>query len=363
VPKKSAPSRKPASAKPRTVKSAGRSPSAHTPTKTGKPAGKAAKPAKIVSHMAKAAAPAAGESSGKAGTAHPGAKANAAHAPGKSAVVPVKVVAKGPAPKPAVANPGGKAQTAQPGGKSAVTPGGKPAAVVAGKPVVAGGGAGAKGAPAAVDPKKAGVGGGGGGGAGGAPPGRKGITIVTTRPAKVVKPKPSLNSMYLPPGSRLIEPGAPMRKPLIPSGPKAGKGMGGLMAAADGAAKKSPYNKRELLVFRDILRKKRLELVGDVSSMENEALQGQSGSLSHLPQHIADQGSDAYDQSLSLDLAATDRKLIKEIDDALARIEAGTFGLCEITGKPITAERLQELPWTRYSIEAARDLERRSLRP
>ncbi len=43
-------------------------------------------------------------------------------------------------------------------------------------------------------------------------------------------------------------------------------------------------------------------------------------------------------------------------------IDNGTYGICELTGKPIKAERLEELPWARYSIEAARELERRSMR-
>ena len=96
--------------------------------------------------------------------------------------------------------------------------------------------------------------------------------------------------------------------------------------------------------------------------METQALRSQSGSLSNMPSHLAEQGSEAYDQSLSLDLAAADRKLIKEIDDALKRIAEGTFGICELTGKPIKLERLEELPWARYSIEAARELERQSMR-
>ncbi|MBL8990759.1 MAG: TraR/DksA C4-type zinc finger protein, partial [Phycisphaerae bacterium] len=106
--------------------------------------------------------------------------------------------------------------------------------------------------------------------------------------------------------------------------------------------------------------KKRSDLVGDVSRMEGEALRGNSGSLSHTPQHIAEQGSEAYEQSLALDLASVDRTLIREIDDALKRIDDGTFGICQLSGKPISKERLEELPWTRYSIEAAREHERRS---
>jgi RNA polymerase-binding protein DksA len=124
---------------------------------------------------------------------------------------------------------------------------------------------------------------------------------------------------------------------------------------------KTPFNKEQLEYYKQILIRKRAELIGDVSTMEHEALRGSSGSLSNLPQHIAEQGTDAFDQSLSLDLAAADRKLIKEIEDALKRIADGTFGICELTGKPIKADRLEELPWARYTIDAARMLERQQM--
>ena len=122
---------------------------------------------------------------------------------------------------------------------------------------------------------------------------------------------------------------------------------------------KSPFTKKELDDFREILLAKRAQLVGDVSSMESEALTGGvGGSLSHLPQHMADQGTDTFDQALALDLVASQRGLVKEIDDALARIANGTFGICEELGKAITTERLKHTPWARYSIEAARQHER-----
>lgn len=122
---------------------------------------------------------------------------------------------------------------------------------------------------------------------------------------------------------------------------------------------KSPLSAKQLAEFKEILLLKRAQLVGDVSSMELEALMGGgSGSLSHLPQHMADQGSDVSEQSLSLDLAASQRDLLREIDAALERIENDTFGICTILGKPIRIERLRETPWARYSIEAARDIER-----
>jgi RNA polymerase-binding protein DksA len=194
---------------------------------------------------------------------------------------------------------------------------------------------------------------------------RKGITIVSPKPMK--RPRPKAVPIPMPAGmGQLLGKGNSGRKPLIPSGPHATPlrplGLQHGDAGPDRQAHKTPFNKKELEKFRAILLRKRAELVGDISTMENEALKGESGSLSNLPQHIAEQGSEAYEQSLALDLAAADRKLIKEIDDALKRIDNGSYGVCELTGKPIKAERLEELPWARYSIEAARELERRSMR-
>jgi len=196
--------------------------------------------------------------------------------------------------------------------------------------------------------------------ANGGKPVRKGITIVSPKPVKKAKPKLSADAVLSHVG-RLLDPKGPARKPLIPSGPSATTPS--TLGMADPDAKfKTPFNKKELDRYRQILLRKRGELVGDVADLEQQALQGASGSLSHTPQHMAEQGSEAYDQALQLDLAAADRKLIREIDDALKRIEAGSYGVCELTGNPIKQERLEELPWARYSIEAARELERRSHR-
>jgi DnaK suppressor protein len=198
-------------------------------------------------------------------------------------------------------------------------------------------------------------------------PARKGITIVSPKPAKRAK-APTSSVSAVPAGlGRLLDPKGPARKPLIPSGPKAAATRplgqhGGVQNEAPRPTAKSPFGKKELEHFRQILLAKRKELFGDISTMETQALRGQSGSLSNMPQHLAEQGSEAYDQSLSLDLAAADRKLIREIDDALGRIAEGTYGICELTGKPIKVDRLEELPWARYSIEAARELERQSMR-
>lgn len=188
---------------------------------------------------------------------------------------------------------------------------------------------------------------------------RKGITVVNPRPPKKDEAKTTLQMPTF--GAPLLKAGA-KPKPLISSGPDAVRKQ---LHIDDGTVpKKTPFDKRELERYRQLLLKKRAELIGDVNAMEAQALQGgSSGSLSHTPQHMAEQGTDTFEQALSLDLAATDRKLIKEIGEALKRIDAGTYGVCELTGKPIKLERLEELPWARYSIEAQRELERRATMP
>ncbi len=119
----------------------------------------------------------------------------------------------------------------------------------------------------------------------------------------------------------------------------------------------------ELEHFRDMLLAKRRELVGDMSSMEHEALQrGGSSNLSNLPLHMADMGTDNYEQEFTLGLMEKDRNLLREINSALAKIQDGTYGLCEGTGKPIGKPRLEAQPWARYSIDYARKIEQRGVR-
>ena len=116
---------------------------------------------------------------------------------------------------------------------------------------------------------------------------------------------------------------------------------------------------RDLEHFRDLLLDKRRDLVGDMSQMEREALRSSgSSNLSTLPLHMADMGTDNYEQEFTLGLVQKDRDLLREINAALAKIQNGTYGICEGTGKPISKARLEAQPWAKYSIEHARQLER-----
>ncbi len=117
-------------------------------------------------------------------------------------------------------------------------------------------------------------------------------------------------------------------------------------------------SRKELDNFHNLLLQKRRDLVGDMSSMEREALRsGSQSNLSTLPVHMADMGTDNYEQEFTLGLVEKDRIVLREINQALAKIQDGTYGLCEGTGKPISKARLEAKPWARYSIEYTRLME------
>ncbi|MFA5238151.1 MAG: TraR/DksA C4-type zinc finger protein [Phycisphaerae bacterium] len=125
--------------------------------------------------------------------------------------------------------------------------------------------------------------------------------------------------------------------------------------------KKGRLTADEIEHFKQMLLEKRGELLSNVSEMEDETLNksrlNAAGDLSSMPIHMADLGTDNYDQEFTLGLMDSERKLLKEIDDALQRIENGVYGLCEGTGGQISKARLEAQPWARYCVEYARKLE------
>ena len=73
--------------------------------------------------------------------------------------------------------------------------------------------------------------------------------------------------------------------------------------------------------------------------------------------HMADAGTDEFDRDFALSMISSDQNALYEIDAALERIRCGEYGVCEITGELIEADRLEAIPWTRYSAAAQLDLE------
>jgi DnaK suppressor protein len=169
----------------------------------------------------------------------------------------------------------------------------------------------------------------------------------------------------------------PVGKPVVPPAPARSNGMSVVAVASAKTSVRPPVEppfvmpvvkpgqnaaglkSKDVEFFRNLLLVKRRELLGDVHSMEMEALRSTSGSnLSNLPMHMADMGTDNYEQEFTLGLVEKDRQLLREIDLALAKLRDGTYGICEGTGKPITRARLEAKPWARYSIEYTIKLEK-----
>jgi DnaK suppressor protein len=118
----------------------------------------------------------------------------------------------------------------------------------------------------------------------------------------------------------------------------------------------------DLKHFQQMLLEKRREILMNVFEIEGEALKKShldaTGDLSSMPIHMADLGSDNYEQEFALGLMDSERKLLREIDEALLRIEEKTYGICLGTGNPISRARLEAQPWAKYSVEYARKLEK-----
>lgn len=123
-----------------------------------------------------------------------------------------------------------------------------------------------------------------------------------------------------------------------------------------GQKQHNSLSQKKLEYYKGLLIEKMKEILGDVSSLE-ETLSPNSGDISSMPVHLADIGTDSYEQDFNLDLVAEERKTLVEIQQALARIQNGTFGLCEGLGTPIEKNRLEAIPWTRYSLEYAKMIE------
>ena len=83
-----------------------------------------------------------------------------------------------------------------------------------------------------------------------------------------------------------------------------------------------------------------------------------AGDLSAYGQHMANAGTDTFDRDFALSMVANEQEALSEIDAAIKRIHDGSYGICEVTQKPIAKDRLLAVPFTRYTAEAQKNLER-----
>jgi RNA polymerase-binding protein DksA len=113
--------------------------------------------------------------------------------------------------------------------------------------------------------------------------------------------------------------------------------------------------------FRKRLEQERARLTHAVDFLEKENPGSMSDELGELAEggtdnHLGDTASVLYDRELDEGLEEGAQQTLSEIDAALRRIEDGTYGTCEVCGKPIGAERLAAIPWARLCIDDQRRL-------
>lgn len=112
-----------------------------------------------------------------------------------------------------------------------------------------------------------------------------------------------------------------------------------------------------LEVYRRQLLKLKAQLRGDVDSILRSTLSHRSNDGSRMPIHMAELGSEATAVESNLRVSAAEQERLALIDAALLRIESGTYGICTATGRRISRDRLNAVPFAEFCIEYARQLE------
>ena len=126
---------------------------------------------------------------------------------------------------------------------------------------------------------------------------------------------------------------------------------------------KKRLSQKELNYFKNKLleeKKKVLEEMGNLQSNNlMQSIADQSGEISRYSYHLGDTASLSYGREFSMGLAERQQKYLEQVDEALARIENGTYGICKVTGEVIPIERLEEVPVAKYSVKGKEILEKK----
>ncbi|MFZ1219034.1 MAG: TraR/DksA C4-type zinc finger protein [Chthoniobacterales bacterium] len=113
--------------------------------------------------------------------------------------------------------------------------------------------------------------------------------------------------------------------------------------------------KDKLLQLRDAM----VDSMAGVAK-DNLRSRAEGSEASAFGMHQADAGSDAYDRDFALSLLSQEQDALYEIDQALKRIELGTYGVCEMSGKQISHARLEAIPFARFTVECQSQLEKQN---
>ena len=122
-------------------------------------------------------------------------------------------------------------------------------------------------------------------------------------------------------------------------------------------------NKKELLYYKNLILKRKDEIIEDINHISEDTLKKSqkdaSGDISGYTYHMADVATDSYDREFSLGLASNEREILYALDDALKRIQEELFGICEDCKNLIAKNRLKAIPYASLCIKCQQKKEKK----
>ncbi len=127
--------------------------------------------------------------------------------------------------------------------------------------------------------------------------------------------------------------------------------------------KKKPFQKKELDEFKKVILKRKDQLIEGIQTISENTLKTSqkdaAGDISGYSYHMADQATDTFDREFSLGLASNEREMVHELDEALNRMDEGTYGICESCKTPIAKARLKAVPYARMCVKCQQAKEKK----
>lgn len=124
-------------------------------------------------------------------------------------------------------------------------------------------------------------------------------------------------------------------------------------------------NKEQVKQLRQLLITERAKLAGEIKAIAEDASKSPrdaSGDLSAYTVHMADMSADTYERELSMNIVSSEQELLYQIDDALKRLDDGSFGVCQQCNQPIAMSRLKAVPYASMCIGCQRAKEQKHKR-
>lgn len=117
-----------------------------------------------------------------------------------------------------------------------------------------------------------------------------------------------------------------------------------------------PLKDKDIEKFKKELEALRIQLTQSVIEV-NEEVKEIDASKEYSPRQ-ADEGTDDFDKTINFEVSHTEMEMIKQIDRALEKIEEGTYGICDLSGKDIPKARLEALPYASLTVESQEKMEK-----